>query len=165
MEIQVRIALKTAQMFEQLKLCYQKELDLTLTKGEILSKAILNTSDLWDEADWSNLDVNITELDVTKGALRPKLQVSYDIEEKLNELRNILTNYFDLNKPMTIGAVIKYALELELHRIQYSQKVTVTKVLNEVLTQFLDKEDSENNKLLNRFTNKILLELENNDLL
>lgn len=53
MELQVRIAYETAEMLELLKEHYQKQNGINFTKGEVLSKAILDTYIDWKKIDWS----------------------------------------------------------------------------------------------------------------
>lgn len=90
MELQVRVAYETAEMLEQLKEYYERKSGVKYSKGEVLSRAILDTYDLWDEIEWTNLKVEIEEREVAPGALRPKFQVSVDIEDKIRELKKSL---------------------------------------------------------------------------
>ena len=108
MELQIRIAFETAEMFEQLKEYYQETTGINFTKGDVLVKAINDTYDSWEEVKWENIKINIKSYDLPQGALRPKLQIPFETEEKLIQLKRILTNYLELNKIITTGAAIKY---------------------------------------------------------
>ena len=58
MELQIRIAFETAEMFEQLKEYYQETTGINFTKGDVLVKAINDTYVSWEEVKWVNLICN-----------------------------------------------------------------------------------------------------------
>lgn len=166
MELQVRLAYDTAQMLEQLKEYYELQLDITFTKSDVLSKAIIDTNNLWGEVEWDNLDFDIKEFDITKSALRPKLQVSKEIEDEIKSLRKILSNYLGLEKFVTIGVAIKYVFRLALNQIQQEKSISANKILFETLKMYLKKEYSEDQKkILNEFVDEVLFKLEDQELL
>lgn len=166
MEIQVRIAYETAEMLEQLKEYYEKTNDINFTKSEVLSRAVIDTYSLWKDTDWNNINVEVKDFDLLNGSLRPKFQISLDIEEKINELKKIITNYLELEKIITVGATFKYILKLALSQIQKEEKITVDKILFETLNEF-EKNDypPEIMLIINSYFDKVMLKLEENNLI
>ena len=166
MELQVRVAYETAEMLEQLKEYYERKSGVKYSKGEVLSRAILDTYDLWDEIEWTNLKVEIEEREVAPGALRPKFQVSVDIEDKIRELKKIITAYLELNKLITLGATFKYVFKLALYQIQSSDTPSVEKILFQTMKEFSDSEYSkETINAINDFVDEIMLKLEENEVI
>lgn len=166
MELQVRVAYETAEMLEQLKEYYERKSDVKYSKGEVLSRAILDTYDLWDEIEWTNLKVEVEERQVSPGALRPKFQVSVDIEDKIRELKKIITAYLELNKLITLGATFKYVFKLALYQIQSLETPSVEKILFQTMNDFSDSEYSkETINAINNFVDEVMLKLEENELL
>ena len=166
LELQIRIAFETAEMLEQLKDYYQETLGINFTKGDVITKAINDTYDLWKEAKWDNLDVNIKNYDLPQGALRPKLQISFEIEEKLIQLKRILTNYLELNKVITIGATIKYLLRLTINQIQKPDQPSVDIILFDIMNKYLMKDYSEETKkAINNYVDDVMIALEKDELI
>lgn len=166
MEIQVRIAYETAEMLEQLKDYYEKKSDINFTKSEVLSRAVIDTYELWKDTDWNNINVEVKEFNLLNGSLRPKFQISLDIEEKINELKKIITNYLELGKIITVGATFKYILKLALSQIQKKEKITVDKILFETLNEFEKKNyPPEIMLIINSYFDKVMLKLEENNLI
>ena len=116
--------------------------------------------------EWTNLKVEIEEREVAPGALRPKFQVSVDIEDKIRELKKIITAYLELNKLITLGATFKYVFKLALYQIQSSDTPSVEKILFQTMKEFSDSEYSkETINAINDFVDEIMLKLEENELI
>lgn len=169
MELQVRIAYETAEMIELLKEYYQEQNGINFTKGEVLSKAILDTYDDWKEIDWSktlSLPIKIKKkYEINSGSQRPKFQLSDSIDSKMDELRTIIKNSVDV-RSVTIGAAIKFVLRQAIYEIQYEDTISIESVVNDTLDEYLAKELSENVKeILQKYTDGLLTKLEVNDLL
>lgn len=141
MELQVRIATETAQMLELLKEHYQKKNGIVFTKGEVLSKAIIDTYDEWTEIDWSKtlslLPKNeiLERYEISSGSLRPKFQISNSIESKIDELRRIIKRSVDA-RSVTIGATIKFVFIQAIYEIQHESAISVETVVNDTLDLF-----------------------------
>lgn len=166
MELQIRMAYETALMLEQLKEIYQQDMNISLTKSDVLSKAIIDTCDLWEETEWEDLVVEVKKYDISQSALRPKLQVSNEVEEKINYLRKILSIYLGLQKYVTLGVAIKYVFRLAINQIQTNNEISINKILFETIEEHLEKEYSdEQKKILTDFVDEILLKLEKYKLL
>ena len=169
MELQVRVAYETAEMIEMLKEYYQKQNGINFTKGEVLSKAILDTYDDWKEIDWSktlNLPITIEKkYDINSGSQRPKFQLSNGIDSKIDELRIIIKQSVDA-RSVTIGAAIKFVLRQAIYEIQHEDTFSIESVVNDTLDEYLVKELSDETKeILQKYTDEFLTKLEVNDLL
>jgi hypothetical protein len=169
MELQVRIAYETAEMLELLKEYYQEQNEINFTKGEVLSKAILDTYDLWKETDWNKiLGLPITinkDYEISPGALRPKFQISNNIQHKIIELKQIIQQSVGA-KYVTIGAAIKFVLRLAIYEHQNKNDVSTESVIFDTLGKFMQSEMShETKEVLRKFVNEVMTKLEINDLL
>lgn len=166
MELQIRIAFETAEMLEQLKEYYQEKIGVNFTKGDVITKAIDDTYDLWAEVQWDNIDINIKSYDLPQGALRPKLQISFETEEKLTQLKRILTNYLELNKIITIGATIKYLLRVAINQIQRTDQPSVDIILFDIMKKYLMKDYSEETKkAISDYVDEVMIVLEKDELI
>ncbi len=168
-ELQVRIAYETAEMLELLKEYYQEHNEINFTKGEVLSKAILDTYDTWKETDWNkilNLPITLDkEYEISSGALRPKFQISKNIEPKIEELKKMIQKSVNTNY-VTIGSAIKFVLRLAIYEFQNKNDISVETVIFEILDSFDQKDISaETKNVLKEFVNEIMIKLEVNDLL
>lgn len=162
MEVQVRLSYKTALMLEQLKEYYEKSMGVTLTKSDVLSKAIMETFNLWDETDWRELEIDVQQCEITQSSLRPRLQISDDNEEKINYLRKSISIYLGMQKFITLGVAIKYIFELALSQIQFSSEMSMNEILFETLKEYLVKDYSEKEKkILSNFVDEVLLKYDN----
>ncbi|CAI3521629.1 hypothetical protein CIRMBP1286_01941 [Enterococcus cecorum] len=169
MELQVRIGYDTAEMLEFLKEHYQKQNGINFTKGEVLSKAILDTYDEWKEIDWSktlSLPIKITkEYNLNSGSLRPKFQLADDLDSKIDELRTIIKQSVDASS-VTIGAAIKFVLRQAIYKIQHEDIFSIESIVNDTLDEYLAKELPDDIKeILRKYTDELLTKLEINDLL
>lgn len=171
MEIQVRIAIETAQMLELLKQNYQAENEINYTKGEVLSKAINDTYDNWDHIDWNRtlklmpLKTNLDEYEINAGSLRPKFIIANSIATKLDELREKIKLKVGA-RSVTIGAAIKFIFIEAIYAQQHATTVSVTTVITETLDAYLANDPSTTTKaILEKYTNQLLTKLELNDLL
>ncbi len=166
MELQIRIAYQTAEMFEQLKEYYQETIGINFTKGDVLTKAINDTYDLWEEVKWENINICVKSYDLPQGALRPKLQISFEIEEKLIQLKKILTNYLELNKIITIGAAVKYVLRIAINQIQSDDKPSVDRIIFDTMKKYLKQDYSEETKkAINDYVDEVMICLEKEQLI
>lgn len=169
MELQVRIAYETAEMLELLKEHYQKQNGINFTKGEVLSKAILDTYIDWKKIDWSktlSLPIKIEKkYDIKSGSQRPKFQLSNSVGSKIDELRTIIKQSVDA-RSVTIGAAIKFVLRQVIYKIQHEDIVSIESVVNDTLDEYLAKELPDDiKKILQKYTDELLTKLEINDLL
>ena len=166
MELQIRIAFETAEMFEYLKEYYQETTGINFTKGDVLTKAINDTYDLWAEVKWENLEVHIKSYDLPQGALRPKLQIPFEIDEKLLQLKRILTNYLELNKIITTGATIKFLLRIAINQIQSADRPSVDSILFNIMKKYLRQDYSEEaKKAINDYVEEVMICLEKEELI
>ncbi|WP_010651667.1 hypothetical protein [Oceanobacillus massiliensis] len=169
MKLQVRIAYETAEMLELLKEHYQEQNEINFSKGEVLSKAILDTYDMWKETDWNRiLGLPITidkNYEISSGALRPKFQISVNIEPKITELKKIIQQNVGA-KYVTIGAAIKFVLRLVIYELQNKNNVSTESVIFDTLDKFTQNNMStETKETLKNFVNEVMTKLEVNDLL
>ena len=81
-----------------------------------------------------------------QGALRPKLQIPFEIDEKLLQLKRILTNYLELNKIITTGATIKFLLRIAINQIQSADRPSVDSILFNIMKKYLRQDYSEEAK-------------------
>lgn len=169
MELQVRIAYETAEMLELLKEYYQEKNGVAFTKGAVLSKAILDMYDDWKDIDWSktlSLPIKIEKkYDINSGSLRPKFQISNNIEPKIDELRTIIKQSVNA-KYVTIGAAIKFALRQAIYDIQHEDTYSIENTIHDTLEIYLSMELSDEIKeILEKYTDDLLTKFEINDLL
>lgn len=170
MELQVRIAYETAEMLEFLKEHYQNQNGINFTKGEVLSKAILDSYDDWTEIDWNKtpdpqIDVKEFEDKITNGSLRPKFQLSNSIDAKIDELRTIIKQSVGV-RSVTMGAAFKFVLRQAIYEIQHEDIFSIERVVNDTLDEYLAKGLSDDKKeILQKYTGELLKKLEVNDLL
>lgn len=169
MELQVRIAYETAEMLELLKDYYQEKNGIIFTKGEVLSKAIIDTYDDWKEIDWNktlSLPIKIEKnYAINSGAQRPKFQLSNSINSKIDELRMIIKQSVDV-RSVTIGAAIKFVLRQAIYDIQYEDNYSIENVVNDTLEFYLSLElTDEIKEILEKYSNDLLTKFEVNDLL
>lgn len=168
-ELQVRITYETAEMLELLKEYYKDKEGINFTKGEVLSKAILDTYDDWKEIDWQQtLRLPITiekEYAINAGAQRPKFQLSNNVAAKMETLRTIIKQSVDA-RSVTIGAAIKFVLRQTIYEIQHGNTISVEQVINDTLERYLsDDLSSDTKNILQKYADELLTKLEINDLL
>lgn len=169
MELQVRVSIETAEMFEELKNYYQKTMGINFSKSDVLIKAVSETIDIWDQIDWRLVNekkVNINKYNISEGSLRPKLQLTVDTEEKLNELKDILPKTLKL-RSVTLGVCIKHILKFALLNIQSqeNENIRIENIIERNKSKYLSESYSEETKLvIEKFSIDILLELEKYDI-
>ncbi|MCH4201204.1 MAG: hypothetical protein LKF87_10745 [Clostridium tyrobutyricum] len=168
MELQVRISVETAEMFEELKSHYQKTMDINFSKSDVLIKAVSNASNIWEQIDWEYVNkepIKIEKYDISKGSLRPKLQLTFDIEEKLNDLKAILPQKLKL-RSVTFGVCIKHILKFALLELQHDKNIKIEYIIEKNKSKYLtDLYSKETQLAIKNFSADILLELDNYELL
>lgn len=169
MELQVRVSIETAEMFEELKNCYQKIMGINFSKSDVLIKAVSEAADIWEQIDWKLVNekkVSINKYNISEGSLRPKLQITVPIEEKLNELKDILPKVLKL-RSVTLGVCIKHILKFALLEIQLQkdEDIKIESIVERNKGKYLTESYSEEVQLaIKRFATDILLELEEYDI-
>lgn len=169
MDLQVRISIETAEMFEELKSYYQKTMDINFSKSDVLIKVVSDATDDWEQIDWKSINekkIKIKEYDISEGSLRPKLQVTFEIEKKLKELKCILSQTLKL-RSVTLGVCIKHILKYALLEIelQKDKGIKIEDIIEKNKNKYLRELYSEEVKLaISKFTTDILLELESYEL-
>lgn len=163
MELQVRISTQTAEMFEELKRYYEKTMGINFSKGDVLIKAVSSIEDEWQDIDWQFINeekVNINEYSISEGSLRPKLQITFDIEKKLNDFKEILPKKLNV-RSVTLGVCIKHILKFALLGIQQQNEInSVEEIIEKNKIRYLSKQYSEETKLaIKKLVTDILLEL------
>ncbi|AMN33769.1 hypothetical protein ACSXC4_12865 [Clostridium perfringens] len=165
MDLQVRISIETAEMFEELKNYYEKTMGISFSKSDVLIQAFSYAINKWNQIDWRFVNekkINIKKYDISQSSLRPKLQVTFDIQEKLLELKEILPKELKL-RSVTLGVCIKHILKFALIDIQQNDReIEISDIIEKVKNKYLTDISSEEIKLIiDKFTKDILVELEN----
>ncbi|ADL52649.1 hypothetical protein [Clostridium cellulovorans] len=169
MDLQVRISIETAEMFEELKNYYQKTMDINFSKSDVLIKVVSDANDNWEQIDWKFVNekkIKINKYDISEGSLRPKLQVTFDVEEKLDELKDILSQTLKL-RSVTLGVCIKHILKFALLEIQLQKDtdIKIKDIIEKNKSKYLTELYSEETQLaIEKFTTDILIELESYEL-
>lgn len=169
MELQVRLAYETAEILEMLKKIYETENGVSFSKGSVVSKAVIDNYALWQEMDWNFIrEVPLTvesNDNITAGALRPKLQISTAVNNKLQELQELIKVSVGAQY-VKMGAAIKFVLRLALYEYQSDTKQTVETIVSGTLTEYLERDIDDNvKKVLSEYTQELLLNLEKDDLI
>lgn len=165
MDLQVRISVETAEMFEELKCYYQKKMGISFSKSDVLMQAFSYAINKWDEIDWNCVNekrIKIKKYDISQSSLRPKLQITFDIEEKLLELKEILPQKL-LVRSVTLGVCIKYILKFALLNIEQNDiDIEISDIIEKIKKKYFDEKYSQEIKLvIDNFAKDILDELEN----
>lgn len=168
MDIQIRISIETAEMFEELKNYYQKIMGISFSKSDVLIQAFTATINNWEQIDWKLVNekkINMNKYDISQSALRPKLQITFDVEEKLLELKEILPKKLKL-RSVTLGVCIKHVLKFALLDIQKNNlDIEIGDIIEKTKNKYLTGISSEEVKLIiEQFTKDILVELENHEI-
>lgn len=169
MDLQVRISIETAEMFEELKNYYQKTMDIIFSKSDVLIKVVSDATNNWEQIDWKFVNekkINIKRYDISEGSLRPKLQITFDIEEKLNELKDILSQTLKV-RSVTLGVCIKHILKFALIEIQQQKdkNIKIEDIIERNKNKYLTELYSEETQLaIEKFATDILTELEGYEL-
>lgn len=164
MDLQVRISVETAELFEELKNYYQKTMDIVFSKSDVLIKVVSDATDKWAKIDWKSVNekkININRYNISEGSLRPKLQITFAIEEKLNELKDVLAKTLKV-RSVTLGVCIKHILKFALLEIQLQndKDIKIEDIIEKNKSKYLTELYSEETKLaIEKFTNDILIEL------
>ena len=173
MNLEVRISIETAELFEELRNYYKKTIGLNLSKSDILIKAISYATNNWEEIDWKYVNekkIKVDKYDISQASLRPKLQVTLEAKEKLIELKNILPQILEI-RSVTLGVcmklILKFAL-LERELKQEDKNIKIDRILNKNKSKYIaelysEKAKSDSEKLLciKKLVMNILLELDN----
>lgn len=165
MDLQVRISIETAEMFEELKNYYQKTMGMNFSKSDVLIKAVSDAIDKWESIDWklvNEKEINIKKHDISKGSLRPKLQVTSAIEEKLYEFKKTLPGELNL-RSVTLGVCIKHILKSALLDIQTQENkgINIKDIIEKNKVKYLtDVYSKETQLAIQKFTIDIFNELE-----
>ena len=165
MEIQTKISIETAEMFEELKSYYTETMGMNLSKSDVLFKAISDAKDTWKEIDWQYVNekkINIKKYEIATGSLRPKLQVTFETEEKLNELKHILPQILNVRN-VTLGVCIKFILKFALlnRELQNGKETTIKHIIEDKQKKYFTELNSEETKLaIDKFVIDILNELD-----
>lgn len=164
MQLQPKLTYETAQMLEQLKTYYRQRDGDKYSKSAVLTLAITETYDLWSTTDWRNIPVAVDNINLNSGALRPKLEVTAEINAKLEQAERLMTTYFEA-KFVRNSAVIKYILRLALNQIQNPTN-SINQTLTNLLTQFNAENYSDETKtVLKEYVDQALQQLNNNGFL
>ena len=164
-ELQVKISIETAGMFEELKCYYTESMGMNISKSDVLYKAISDVIDIWEDIDWEDVNekkINIDKYEISTGSLRPKLQVTSEIEEKLNQLKQILPKILKV-RSVTLGVCIKFILKFTLLNIelQHSNNSTIKQIIEDNQKKYFTELYSEETKLIiDKFVIDILNELD-----
>ena len=163
MELQVRISIETAEMFEELKKHYQKTMGINFSKSDVLIKAFSSVTDSWADIDWQSVNekkVNVSQYNISEGSLRPKLQITFDIEKKLNDFKEMLPKKLNL-RSVTLGVCIKHILKFALLEIQQQNETnSIEDIIEKNRNRYLTEQYSEETQLaIKKLTSDILLEL------
>jgi len=164
MELQVRISLETAEIIEELKERYELEQKMRFTKSSVLMKAVNDTRSLWEKTAWQDVNIQLKKRAVAPNSVRPKFDVSVDVDNDLKYLKNYLPNYLG-TRSVTIGVVIKYVLRLALSNIQMNdnESRTVSEMINQVKDKYLEiATTNESKDLLSKALDEIEYNFKNN---
>ncbi|MBZ0313479.1 hypothetical protein K7185_13470 [Clostridium butyricum] len=164
MELQVRISVEVAEMFEELKEYYKKTMGINFSKSDVLIKAVSSVTGDWTDIDWQSINekkVNVNRYNISEGSLRPKLQITFDIEKKLNDFKDILPQKLNL-RSVTLGVCIKHILKFALLEIQEQNKTNLIEdIIKKNENRYLIEQYSEETQLaIKKLATDILLELE-----
>lgn len=166
MEIQAKISIETAEMFEELKCYYTETMGMKVSKSDVLFKAISDAVDIWEEIDWQYVNekkINIKKYEIATGSLRPKLQVTLETEEKLNDLKNRLPQILKV-RSVTLGVCIKFILKFTLlnREFQHNKNTTIKQIIkNNQKKYFTELYSEETKSSIDKFVKDILDDLDN----
>lgn len=114
MSYQVRLSYETVEFLEELKGVYEKLEHKPISKGEVLNRAYYDSE--WVE-DWQDIYIKRIKLsakyDIKENSLRPRLQITNDVEQGIRELKIKIAEQLGL-RSVTIGVVIRLILKAAL---------------------------------------------------
>lgn len=168
--LETKISLETAAMIEDLRNYYEKNMDMSLSKSDVFIKAFNNLLDREDSIDWeyiNNKKIKVGKYDLTSTSLRPKLNITSEIKEKLNEFKELIPKELKIRN-VTMGVCIKLILKSELLEIQSDQDKKINAISdiikNNKLKYMTESYSKEVQLYIEEFSNDILLELEKYEL-
>lgn len=164
MDIQVRISLETANLFEELKSLYQDSTGINYTKSDVLMKAILDNYSQWENVNWVDLSIakiKTAEYDIPLGALRPKLIITQESSEILSDFQKEMTKTFDV-RSVAIGVCIKLILKYALFEHSGNKnKEKLNIFLEQLKIQFNKKYiDPQIQQAINEYHDEIIIYLD-----
>ncbi|VXA96155.1 hypothetical protein [Bacillus altitudinis] len=110
---QVRISSETARLLEELKLIYEQKMEVVVTKGNVLMHAFYDSewvdNDMWKIINEQKIHLK-NDIEIKPSALRPKLQISNEVETGIKELKNDLPKLLGV-RSVTIGVCIRLILK------------------------------------------------------
>lgn len=108
---QVRISIETAELIEELKNMYEDRTGISMTKGNVLMLAFNDSEWVndWKEIFDSKIKL-LNNYEIKEGALRPKLQVSNEVELGIQMLKKELPKVLGV-RSVTIGVCIRLILK------------------------------------------------------
>ncbi|XLP22628.1 hypothetical protein ACFMB7_01100 [Bacillus toyonensis] len=111
MNYQVRISIETAKLIEELKHMYEERTGISMTKGNVLMQAFNDSEWVndWKEIFDSKIKL-LNDYEIKEGALRPKLQVSNEVELGIQTLKKELPKVLGV-RSVTIGVCIRLILK------------------------------------------------------
>lgn len=168
--LETKISLETAAMIEDLRNHYEKTMDMNISKSDVFIKAVNNLLDREDAIDWeyiNNKKIKVGKYDMTSTSLRPKLNITLEIKEKLNEFKELLPKELKIRN-VTMGVCMKLILKLALLDIQSDQNKKNNDisdiVKNNKLKYMTESYSKEVQLYIEEFAQNILLELEQYEL-
>lgn len=168
--LETKISLETAAMIEDLRNYYEKNMDMNLSKSDVFIKAFNNLLDREDSIDWeyiNNKKIKVGKYDLTPTSLRPKLNITSEIKEKLNEFKELIPKELKIRN-VTMGVCIKLILKSELLEIQSDKdkKIdAISDIIKNNKVKYMTESYSKEVQLyIEEFSNDILLELEKYEL-
>lgn len=165
MELQVKVSVETAEMFEELKSYYKETMGMNISKSDALFKAVSELAEIWDQVDWkyiSEKKVKFNKYDISASSLRPKLKVTSDVYEKLNELKNILPKILKI-RSVTLGVCIKFILKYALIQRDLKQEkdITIKQIIENSQSKYVSGLGCDKTKsVIEKFTMNILVDLD-----
>lgn len=145
MDIQVRISLETANLFEEIKAIYQEATGINYTKSDVLMKAIKDHNTEWETVDWTALNVakfDLREYDIPQGALRPKLVISHETAAMLTKFQEDVTKVFYVRK-LGIGVCMKLILKFAFSHYQFERTPEPRAVIEKLAEDYMKRYNSD----------------------
>lgn len=168
--LETKISLETAAMIEDLRNYYEKTMDMNISKSDVFVRAVSNVFDKDKSIDWeyiNNKKIKVGKYDMTATSLRPKLNITLEIKEKLNEFKEILPKELKIRN-VTMGVCIKLILKLALLDIQSDQNEKINDISdiikNNKLKYMTESYSKEVQLYIEEFAKDILLELDQYEL-
>lgn len=134
----VRISLETTELLMEMTKFYEEKTQMTVTKGNVLMLAFEDAqwvpANQWDKIrDYSS--VTTDAYDIKPSFQKLKIQISYQVEKGLNDLKEDLTKRFKVRN-VTMGVIISYVLKAAY--IKYRDPKTMKKITGTVKAEVVD---------------------------